>query len=136
MEKFASRKCYKLGTAFQKPFAYFISELACPAACRDKASSVGVPKPPSYLPAGMAPELPLCSASDHTHKFQSSSIWSQVFLSLDYFKQVFNTTLESLSQQVGCCLPVASASPLRWGKGKIKQKCLPKGNEEIVFPMK
>lgn len=102
----------------------------------DKASSVGVPKPSSYLPAGTALELPLCSASDHTHKFQSSSIWSQAFLSLDYFKHVFNTTLESLSQRVGCCLPVASASPLRWGKGKIKQKCLPRGNEKVIFPMK
>jgi len=114
VEKFAARTCYQLGAVFQICFACFKSEPASLTAGGGQSSPFRVPKLSSHRPAAMAPELPLHSASNRTlksHQLQSSSIWSQARLSADYFKQVFNTTVESLSQRVGCHVPTGPCLP-------------------------
>lgn len=135
MEKFTARKCYKLGAVF----ACFKSQRALLTV--EQTFSHSSSQALLSLPT---PELPPCSSSKHTlksHQLQSSSIWSQAFLSMDYFKQVFNTTAESLSQQAGCHIPTGLCFPTlllsQMGRRKkLSRTPCQRGMKKLGFPIK
>lgn len=100
MEKFTARKYCKLGAVFQKHSTCFKSKPASPDS-RTNLLPSEFPNPPPTALLGRLQSSHCTQPAIAPQSPTSSSIWSQAFLSTDYFKWAFNATVESLSQRVG-----------------------------------